>query len=408
MRLLFSLLISMSTVSAFGQFILPILDDSLVPKHEIIISGVGDYSGSSLLNSMSDKLLFGGEISDQIKNASFDKQGVINRFGINLKGEIEYRNTAASLFKKYDLGYGIRAAYYNLGGVLYPKDMFGLAFYGNASYSGQTADFSGTSFSFYSFQKVGFSLIDKKSNGSVTLNFINLSNYSAARVDVGTIYQSMGSDSLNLNLDASFRNATGSSFSKGVGLCLDGDIRLPLKGSNEKTNYLQLLVKNVGFALMNNPARTVVIDTNFNTTGLTFDELINANGLLKPGFNSLDSLQISDPSSSNWVLLPGMIQVTKLVEPYSKRRLQEFYGFRILLTRAYIPMVFVGADARIGKGVHIGVNGSYGGFTDFMLGMYSYGKIGGWTLGIGSENILGFFTNKAYGQAISLRLRCGF
>ena len=369
-----------------SQYILPTLDDTLVPKHEISLSGVADYASSSILNSMSNKLLYGGEITDAIKTASFDKHGVINRFGVNLQGEIEYRNTAASLFKNHDLGYGIKAGYYSFGGVVYPKDLFGLAFYGNAIYSGKTADFSGTSFSFYSFQKIGFSLIDKKSSSSITLNLVNLSSHSSLRVNEGTIYQSLATDTLSLTVNANLSNTGGNSLSKGVGFCLDADFRLPMKGLNDNVSFLQILV----------------------TTGLTFDELINSNGPLTPSFSALDSLSLIDKESRNSVLLPGMIQVSKLVEINSSRRFQEYYGFRIFLSKAFIPMVFVGLDTRLGRSLHIGVNGSYGGFSDFMLGMYSYYKIGAWSLGVGSENIIGVFTNKAYGEAISIRLRCGF
>ena len=67
-----------------GQFILPIIDDSIAPKHEFIFIGLADYSSSSILNQLSDMLLYGGEISDEIKTASFDKHGPINHFGLDL------------------------------------------------------------------------------------------------------------------------------------------------------------------------------------------------------------------------------------------------------------------------------------------------------------------------------------
>lgn len=408
MRIYYFCFILLLSSKVNSQYILPTLDDTLVPKHEISLSGVADYASSSILNSMSNKLLYGGEITDAIKTASFDNHGVINRFGVNLQGEIEYRNTAASLFKKHDLGYGIKAGYYSFGGVVYPKDLFGLAFYGNAIYSGKTADFSGTSFSFSSFQKIGFSLIDKKNSSSITLNLVNLSSHSSLRVNEGTIYQSLATDTLSLTVNANLSNTGGNSFSKGIGFCLDADFRLPMKGMNDNVSFLQILVKNVGFAFMNQPLTVNSIDTSYATTGLTFDELINSNGPLTPSFSALDSLSLIDKESRNSILLPGMIQVSKLVEINSSRRFQEYYGFRIFLSKAFIPMVFVGLDTRLGRSLHIGVNGSYGGFSDFMLGMYSYYKIGAWSLGVGSENIIGVFTNKAYGEAISLRLRCGF
>lgn len=408
MKIFYFVPLALLSFQVNGQFILPIIDDSIAPKHEFIFTGLADYSSSSILNQLSDMLLYGGEITDKIKTASFDKHGQINRFGFDLQGEIEYRNTSKSLCKNRDIGFGIKAGYYSFGGVIYPKDLFGLTFYGNAAYSGSIADFSGTSFSFYNFQKIGFTLIDNKSNSSLTLNLLNLANYASLRVNEGTIYQSVNTDSISLNLDAQLRNTGGNNFSKGVGLCIDGDFRIPLKGNNDQISYLQVLVKNVGFAFMNKPLTVNTVDTNYATTGFTFDQLVNSNGLLTPSFNALDSLQINDKSTSSLFFLPGMIQVSKLVETNSANRFQEFYGFRIYLAKAYIPMVFAGVDVRLGRKFHVGLNGSYGGFSDFKLGMYSYFKQGAWSLGIGSENLIGVFTNKAFGQAVSMRLRCGF
>jgi hypothetical protein len=101
------------------------------------------------------------------------------------------------------------------------------------------------------------------------------------------------------------------------------------------------------------------------------------------------------------------LQISKLVDSNSDRKLQEFYGVRMFLSSMYTPLVFAGLDYRISifpkATLNIGINASYGGFTRYRLGLYSSLKVKNWNLGMASENIIGIT-----GQSLLIRLQCAF
>ena len=149
----------------------PVQHDTLIKsKNEIIFSGCANYSSTSLNNSLTKKLFYGGEITEAIKDKSFKLHGDLNRFGTDISAEIEYRNFSVNLLKHKNWGFVVKAGYYSFLAAQYSKDLFGVTFYGNEMYQGQLASFSGTKISAYSFEKLGFGWLDKKSKSSVCLN----------------------------------------------------------------------------------------------------------------------------------------------------------------------------------------------------------------------------------------------
>ena len=79
----------------------PVQHDTLIKsKNEIIFSACANYSSTSLNNSLTKKLFYGGEITEAIKDKSFKLHGDLNRFGTDISAEIEYGNFSVNLFKK--------------------------------------------------------------------------------------------------------------------------------------------------------------------------------------------------------------------------------------------------------------------------------------------------------------------
>jgi hypothetical protein len=382
----------------------PVQHDTFIKiKHEIIFSGCVNYSSTSLNNSLTKKLFYGGEITEAIKDKSFKLHGDLNRFGTDISAEIEYRNFSVNLFKHKNWGFLVKVGIYSFLAAQYSKDLFGVTFYGNEMYQGQLASFSGTKVSSFLFEKLGFGWLDKKSKSSVCLNVFNLTNSLSAKINTGGIYQSNDGDTLIIPFDgeASFINSK--SFSNGLGLGLDFDIRIPMTYKSAESNYIQFLGRNLGLVSLTQAKTIYRADSVYTFTGFTFDQLLNNGDFLSSPANILDSVGITKSEKKSILFLPGFLQVSKLINENSKNRLQEFYGIRMYLSSIYTPMLFIGANYRVGKNLNIGLNGSYGGFTSYRLGMYSSLKIRNWNFALASENLI-----SKNGESLILRLQCGF
>jgi len=397
------------TVSlGYSQSWLPVQHDTLLDKkHEFIFSGTADYASTSLHKSLTQKLFYGGEITEDLKEKSLKLHTGINRFGSDLNTEIEYRNYTASLFKQSRWGFVVKAGYFSFINALYSKDLYELTFYGNQNYLGDTASLSGTKFSGMTYQKLGVGWLDKKSKSSVSLNIYSVNSYTSAKVRSAEIYQSSAIDTLVISYLGSTQFTSSNDFFSGLGVGIDADIRFAVPTKNNAPIYYQFMAKNIGIALFNNPLTTYEADTSITFAGLTFNQVLNGSSFLDSNYAVLDSLGIQKNQINPVVFLPGFLQFSKLVDANSTRKLQEFYGARLFLAPAFTPLVFAGADYRIIVGkkgtLNIGVNASYGGFSHFRFGTYSSFRIKNWNLGVASENIFG-----KTGQSIIFRAQCAF
>lgn len=388
-----------------SQTVLPIQHDTLQYKQEFIVTGIADYSASSIFNSMSSKLLFGGAITDEIKTSSFDQHKGINRFGVDASTEVEYRNMQTNLFKKENLGFVIKGGYYNYASTIYSKDLFGLTFFGNERYLGTDADLSGSKFSAISFQKIGFGMIDKKTKSSISLNYYNFSNYAEGYLTDGYLYQSESGDSVSLTLGGQFDYSGSSKFMKGYGVGVDLDYRFAVMINPEKVAFIQLQAKNIGFAQMTSKITRYEIDTLLTFEGFTFDQLIGNSNVLDNGTSILDTLGIDSMSVTKFRFLPGYIQAGKIVDEMSKQRLQGFFWVRLYTVSTYAPLVFGGAHLRANDWLSIGVNASYGGFTRFRTGLYAQSTFKNMTIALASEDVVGLVSQQGKGKSVILRLR---
>ena len=92
-------LISISLVS-ISQSMLPLVQYTNANQfgHEISISGVGDYQSTSIGKDITRAFFYGGLIDESMKTTSSSRHDEINRFGIDINSEIEYRNHNINLF----------------------------------------------------------------------------------------------------------------------------------------------------------------------------------------------------------------------------------------------------------------------------------------------------------------------
>jgi hypothetical protein len=374
-------------------------------SQEFILDAGGDFCSSSIENELISKFITGGFINQEVKDNSFNRHGAINRIGGVFGAELEYRNYK-KLFAKRNWGFLIRGSYGAFGGMIYSKDLFGLGFYGNQMYMGETIDLSGTNFTYMAYQKIGFGLIESESKSNVSFNIYNISDRISGNLEKVQITQDEAGDEVNLVLNGRVEMKNNNSFSQGIGFGFDLDFYLPVAWLDNQRAFLRFQAKNVGFAYMHEKQKIYSFDTSFTFDGWRFDEIIGENSLFQDSLNLLDTMGIYTKEDNRTVMLPGFLQIGKIVDEQSMNEFQSFFGLRFYPSLIYNPYIFAGLDYKAAKWIRIGLNAAYGGFGKFRAGLYTSCRFKNYSLGIASENILGFFMKNGNGQSLFIKLRC--
>ncbi len=386
--------------------LLPVYYDTLEHQQEIILNGGVDYYGSAIQRELSSKFIRGGYISTGIKDNSFNRHSGVNRFGAVGLGTVEYRNYSKKLLKNKDWGFVVKAGYNAFFGAVYSKDLFGMTMYGNDIYRGETIDGAGTNISMMSYQKVGFGMIDVKSKSSISLNVYNVNSRFKAHFRDFQLTQDLNGDSIEIVMDGTIEMGNSSQFNQGIGFGVDLDFKIPFQwGKKNRTSYLQFQVQNLGFAYLYEKQKVYEFDTSFVFSGLRWDQIVGDNSLFSDSSSVLDSLGVRSYEKNRTVLLPGFIQIGKIVDELSQNQLQSFFGIRMYPTLIYSPFIYAGLDYKPLKWMRIGANASYGGFGKFRAGLYSSVQFGDYSLGLATENVIGFITKKSSGQSLFIKLR---
>lgn len=380
--------------------------DSTVHSHEIGAKGILDYGASAVQNGLTNKFIFGGLIDSTIKDNSLNRHLGVNRIGFNAIGEVYYRNYNPRLFKNKDWGYEIGGGSNYFGGVLYARDMFGLAMYGNLNYVGDTLQMSGMDVSYTAMQKIGFGLFDFKSKSSVRLNFYNISSRINADFRDLEVIQSEDGYEVSLAMDGEVEMTQSSKINQGFGVGVDLDFRVPITWLNDKEAYMQFKAENLGFGYMYEAQRKYAFDTLITYDGFRFQQLIGEGNYFSDTINIMDTLGIKSSEVNSGFLLPGFIQVGKMVDRNAEYDLQSFFGIRIYPTLIYSPFAYAGVDYRFSDHIRAGASVSYGGFSGIRLGAYGqfdWDRIG---VGIGSDNFSGFMRSGGNGTSMYIRAVC--
>ncbi len=388
--------------------LLPVQYDTLKRSHEFIANGGLDFSSSALQNALTSKFIRGGLITNDIKNASFDRHKPINRIGGSFSTDLEYRNYTIRMFKKRDWGMIFKAGAFAFGGAIYSDDAYGLIFYGNDRYVGDTIDMSGMNLTFTSMQKIGVGLIDVKSKSSVSLNIYNVSNRISSNFRDLEVIQSTDGQEVEVIMDGEVEVRNNLKFNQGIGFGVDIDYKLPISLKENQTAYVQFLVQNIGFAYLYEQQKVYNVDTTISYSGFQFDELIGDNAIVFDSVDVLDTIGIRSTTKNRAIMLPGFIQIGKMVDSHNKSMFQSFFGVRLYPTLIYSPYIYVGVHMIATEKIYVGANVGYGGFANFRGGLYAGMNFDHLSVGLGTENIIGMISKKGNGQSLYLRVRCVF
>ncbi|MNJ85451.1 hypothetical protein D3C87_29260 [compost metagenome] len=389
--------------SVFGQSTFPLFRDSLLQTNRLNFSGNFDVTGTSMRKEFLNTLAFGGYIDSEMKDRTLKAHRANNRVGAFLSGEVSYVSGATSLFKSGKYSWLVKAGYYVTGNVNYTKDAFKMTFYGNSYLGEDTANLTGTRISGMQFQKAGFGFYHRKTGSSLTLNVVNVQNQYGGYIRNGKWYQGANADSINLRLNGDMTYSSGKDFSKGIGFAVDFDFYLKVPWLKDSATF-QFTVQNLGAAYMFKPQTQYSADSTYRFSGFTFDQIKNGGNMFGDDFSLLDSLNVQKKEVKRWVMVPAFIQISKLVDLESAKKLQSFFGIRFYPTIGIVPSGFAGLFYRFIPRVSASANVAFGGSSIVRGGlMFAYhgDKLG---IQLGTDDIYGLVSKRGFGQSALIRL----
>jgi len=391
-------------LTIFGQHYIPMNFDTLVePKQELILTGIADVGSTAIGFDIAGKFLFGGTITNEMKDKSLERHKSMNRFGSDVNVELEYKNYNVNMFKMERVGFLVKAGMYNFNQLIYSKDAYTLAMYGNSTFIGDTANMSGTIFKSITFQKIGFGIIDKESKSSISLNLVGMNNATSIDLNRFQLYQSAENDTLKLNYRGNYNFYDDANYIKSFGIALDFDIRFNSPNKKGDATYFQVMGRNLGFVSAISSQKTYSSNSMVSYTGFSYNEIVNGGSIINDNVALMDSLGIEETTRKNSVFLPGLLQASKLVDVNSKHKLQEFYGGRMYLSKITIPQIFAGLNYRPIEFLNIGASATFGGFSGLRGGAYLSYNTTKLNIGISSENLF-----SKIGASYLIRLQCAF
>ena len=89
----------------FTQELLPLFSDTVFEKNEFQISTFNYYSSNTFNNELTDKFIFGGTITEDLKTRNANKLSGSNVLGAEAEQSITFYNKDIKLFKNPNFGF---------------------------------------------------------------------------------------------------------------------------------------------------------------------------------------------------------------------------------------------------------------------------------------------------------------
>lgn len=371
------------------------------------LSSSNYFSAEKINNGFQNKLLFGGNITEDEILSTSNKLKNKNAFGGFSSSELRFFDLNTNLFGVKRLGYQISIGEHLFAYGNVPRDLFNFAFIGNTADTNYVFDEAKMEFAHY--QSFGLGMVDKKTGSNFQLSLLHGSNFQNLTVQEST-FSNYNGDSLSLSFAGAYKmsdTANNKMFSgNGWGMNINFDLILPLeivrKDSSILKWYISISAQNLGFIAWNDQTVQYGQDTTYRFQGF---EMNGVNFPALPDSNVVDTLNIKSKKGKDFTWLPTRIWIRKLIDHQSSMKVQSFFGIGFWSTPQFTPMFYAGVYYRPAKWWAGSLNLSYGGFGSIKTGFRSDFYINDKAhLLLSCNDLVGIFSKKGYGRSLNFGL----
>jgi hypothetical protein len=205
-------------------------------------------------------------------------------------------------------------------------------------------------------------------------------------------------------MNGDFAYTEGDKFSKGIGVGIDFEYRFKTDWVKNSKAWFRFSVSNLGLAFLNQPLTRYQFNDTIDYSGFTVKDLIDENSALNSDFSLLDSLGIEKKEGRSITTIPSYIQVEKMIDQFSAKKLQVFFGLRLFASIQGVPTGFAGLYYKPTKNFALSSSVAYGGFGNFRGGFYLNYQFEKGLIVIGSDDIYGTISKNGFGKSLNARL----
>lgn len=399
----------MITLCFFGAHISnaqvsPLLADS---SKQVAIEGSAGLFSNGLPLAFSNKFVYGGEITTDIKDNAANKLKGNNYLAIEAGGKLSFLSNTKTMFGIKNAFWGVEVGTQVLSYSHYSDDLFNLVFYGNEPYEGSSLDLAESGTKSVWFHHVGIT-------GGVVLN--NIGSFDKLHLSAtpsfvtGILQQDFDlskgdflteSDGEAIQIDFLGNYTASDSLSdafspKGYGAKIDLSFLL-----ESKKNKIGLTIADLGVIAWTNKLN-YNLDTTFTFSGIEIEDIFSVQDTLITAAEIQDSTFTNTPNKTT-VMLP-MLASVYFEHAFSEQLvLKNWLKYRLVSN--YIPFVMSQINYNV-AGFTGGLSAAYGGYTGFQAGLHLGYDLGIIDIDLGTTNLLGYidqknqFTQNIYGRII--------
>ncbi|MBN4082076.1 hypothetical protein JYT21_00110 [bacterium AH-315-B15] len=392
---------------SYGQEQAYIFKDSVAAGSWLTFSGFNYYTSNRFNNDYLDKWLFGGEITQEIKDKPLGKIDNINSIGGEFENGLTHYSAEIHPFKleNWGLMLGFSDNHYFSANI--PADLYRVAMYGNSNYMGDTMDFNFAHFQYQHFQKISIGMFDKRNMSSLSLSYVAGSKGVNARLGNSWMYNDVDTIQLAAQGNA-FRTDRFAPYwaFQGSGFAFDLDYNFMFENKKGARQIVNFKIKNLGVIFWNKSSYHYSIDSVTTYDGFDIQEFLmqNEDTSSLSDFNILDTLGLVESQGSRTDFLAPELVVQKLGDQASLNKVQLIFGFKAILSTDYFPYFYAGGYVKPTENFSFSSRVSYGGFGGFKWGLHvNYWIKDKVYLGLGTFDMIGNISKKfGYGRGMNL------
>lgn len=380
-------------------------------KHLLRIYGEGYYDSQDISNEFTSKFFKGGYIDTTLKNKIYGDLKDENNLGAEVNTGLQYFNFKSSFFGKPHWGWAFGISnneYYN---AAFSKNLFGLTFFGNKQFAGDTVNLGPAEFNQLRFQKLQFGIFNKENFSQIFVSLVKAEDFFQMNLHSAKLYtESNGNEialDLSENMARSDTNSNGLLAYNGLGIATDFVINLN-SGKNRSAifdNSFRITFENVGFIHWNENTLYHESDSNYLYEGFEVENILDENNSIMTGQTAGDTVSINYEKGNRTIPLPFTFSFAKTIDLNAESKLQSFYGIRFRAFCNYKPLVYAGLAYCPSKKMAVSPYVSFGGYGSFKAGLQFETMITKYfKLAVSSSNVVGDISENGYGKDLAITI----